>query len=248
MPTTETSPLPPRLRKPTNKKPTKSRRTYQQTRNHMHFLTLATPFGRLLRAVLILFAFGVSAQRLAVIIGPGGRNDEKKWQDFKSALLGRIQNVNVVSALVLSTTAAFLTTAPGSAMANWLQPLSYLVLLGAICMAFLATACGTFLLLALVDFQAESLRQLFDRPVKFTSVLLMLALPIVLTGLAGSAVVLALMIAVWYGDNAVAKAGLTATGILALVGVLLMCWSFSWVAEPKGLRRQTGRYHQLSST
>ncbi|KAF9219845.1 hypothetical protein BS17DRAFT_369295 [Gyrodon lividus] len=118
------------------------------------------------------------------------------------------------------TTAAFLTTQPATSIANWLRPMPYVTLLAAFCLAFLGVGCGTFLLFVLMDAQAESLRQLSHRPVKFTLALTLLALPTLFVGAAGATGIVALAGAVWCGDNAVAKAGLTLTVVLtaAIVG------------------------------
>lgn len=57
-----------------------------------------------------------------------------------------------------STMAAFLTTTPGTSIANWLHPVPYILLLGAFCLAYLAVGTGIFLLFILMDVRSQSLR------------------------------------------------------------------------------------------
>ncbi|KAH7927032.1 hypothetical protein BV22DRAFT_1193926 [Leucogyrophana mollusca] len=177
-----------------------------------------TLLGRRIRHVLFLLALGISStNRLREITAP---ENESQWQDFKSALFSRVGNINVVASLILATTAAFLTTEPGTSIANWLQPMPYVTILAAFCLAFLAVGCGTFLLFVLMDVQANSLRELSHRPWKFTLALTLLALPTLFVGAAGAAGIVGLCGAVWCGDNAVAKAGLTLTVALT-AGIVL---------------------------
>ncbi|KAI0929253.1 hypothetical protein AcW2_004999 [Taiwanofungus camphoratus] len=166
--------------------------------------TIASPdthWGRRIRHVLFLLSLGISStNRLQEITAPGREAD---WKDFMTALLTRVGNINVVSSLILATDAAFLTTSPSTSIADWLQPMPYVILLATFCLAFLAVGCGTFLQFVLMDAQAKSLRELSHHP-----------------RAAGAGGIVALCGAVWYGDNAFAKAGLTLT-VAGTVGAVL---------------------------
>ncbi|KIJ05673.1 hypothetical protein PAXINDRAFT_103680 [Paxillus involutus ATCC 200175] len=150
-----------------------------------------TRCGHRVLNVLFLFAIGVpTTQRLREITAA---KNEDQWQDFKSTLLFRLGNVNVVGSLILASTAAFLTTQPGTSMADWSRPLPYLTLIAAVCLAGNGVGCGTFLLLILTDAQAESLRQLSHHPRELTLALTLIALPTILIGTAGIAIAIALL-------------------------------------------------------
>ncbi|KIK81904.1 hypothetical protein PAXRUDRAFT_806146 [Paxillus rubicundulus Ve08.2h10] len=192
--------------------------------------------------VLFLFAIGVpTIRRMREITSP---ENAAQWQDFKSAQLSRLGNLNVIGSLILATTAAFLTTQPTTPMINWLEPVPYLTLIAAVCLAGNGVGCGTFLLLILMDAQAQFLRQLFDHPVEFMLVLTLLACPTLLIAGAGLMVSIALMSAVLYGNNIHAKVEVAVTIVLMVVGGGLFIWCFRWVART-GIQAELERTRQL---
>ncbi|KIK81901.1 hypothetical protein PAXRUDRAFT_154967 [Paxillus rubicundulus Ve08.2h10] len=193
--------------------------------------------------VLFLFAIGVpTTQRLREITAT---RNEAQWKEFKSTLLFRLGNVNVVGSLILASTAAFLTTQPGTFMADWSRPLPYLAFITAVCLAGNGVGCGTFLLLVLTDAQAGSIRQLSRHPRELGLVLALIALPTILIGAAGIAIAIALVGAVWCGDSVAAKAGAMVTAVLMVVGTGLFFWCFSWVARTGG-QAELGEGTQLA--
>ncbi|KAF8836153.1 hypothetical protein BDN67DRAFT_1014919 [Paxillus ammoniavirescens] len=161
--------------------------------------------------VVFLLAIGVpTVQRMREITAP---ENAAQWQNFKSAQLSRLGNLNVVGSLILATTAAFLTTQPTTPIVNWTRQVPYLMFIAAVCLAGNGVGCGTFLLLILMDAQAESLRQLLDHPVEFMLVLTLLACPTLLILGAGSMVSIGLMIAVLCGNNIHAKVEVAVTWV-----------------------------------
>ncbi|KAF8836155.1 hypothetical protein BDN67DRAFT_1014920 [Paxillus ammoniavirescens] len=203
MPATERSPLPslpPALRGQTTQEKYATSRSDVGTNAECMDLPndATTHYGQRVLNVLFLFAIGVpTTQRLREITAV---KNEAQWQDFKSTLLFRLGNVNVVGSLILASTAAFLTTQPGTSMADWSRPLPYLTLIAAVCLAGNGVGCGTFLLLILTDAQAESFRQLSHHPRELTLALTLIAFPTILIGAAGVAIAIALENIVLFGS------------------------------------------------
>ncbi|KAK7692121.1 hypothetical protein QCA50_003740 [Cerrena zonata] len=137
--------------------------------------------------------------------------DGAEWRDFMQGLFNRAANVNVVSSLILATTAAFLTTDPPTSIAIWTHPMPYVTLMAAFCLGFLSVGCGTFLLFVLSDAQAAAFKDLAHRPWRFWSAICLLGAPTIFVGMAGLSGILALCFSVWHGDNLFAKMGLTLT-------------------------------------
>ncbi|KDQ51842.1 hypothetical protein JAAARDRAFT_198718 [Jaapia argillacea MUCL 33604] len=182
------------------------------------------PQGKLIRRfcrVACLLGMGTSSMdRLKEITAEG---NEAHWKEFKDAMFNRVANVNVVSSLILATTAAFLTTTPPSPIAPWLNPMPYVTLLAAFCLGFVGVGCGTFLLFVLSDSRASSFRELAQTPWKFWAAMWLLASPSLFVGAAGCSGIVALCGAVWFGDSTFAKAGLTITCTLTGLTVFTFC-------------------------
>ncbi|KIJ10312.1 hypothetical protein PAXINDRAFT_182050 [Paxillus involutus ATCC 200175] len=170
------------------------------------------------RSGILVFTVGVPTKaRLKYIAG-----DPKRWEDFKAIQSVRLANVNVVGTLILTATAAFLTTQPATSMVNWLVQTTYLALLAAVCLAGTAVGCGTFLLLMLIDARAETYRELCDGDNRVQRVQLMLvvalaACPSLLMFAAGFMIAVALASAVWFGNNTLAKLELAFTAVVMFV-------------------------------
>jgi len=179
-----------------------------------------TTLGKRLLKVLLLLGMGVgSMQRLTDIT-----ESELEWKEFKLALLSRVGNVNVVSALILASTAAFLTTTPGTSIANWSHPVPYIALLGAFCLAYLGVGSGTFLLFVLMDVQSQSLRNLLgNTKIQVGVAMGLMAAPVLFVGASGGIAIVGLFAAVWLGNDPYAKAVLTVT----MVSVISLIFGFA---------------------
>ncbi|TFK47452.1 hypothetical protein OE88DRAFT_1666249 [Heliocybe sulcata] len=171
-------------------------------------LTPAGPITKRLATVLCLLAMGApSVERIAEHAGA----DEDSWREFKKTLFDRIANVNVVSSLILATTAAFLTTDPPTQFARWDRQMPYVTLLAAFCLGYIGAGSGVFLLFVLADVQGTSLKDLMRTPWKFWLAMLLLAMPVLFVGMAGGTAIIALTGAIWLGDSVAAKVVLTTT-------------------------------------
>lgn len=173
-----------------------------------------TPQGpiasRLARIVCLLATGAPSVERIA----EHTVEDSQQWKEFKKSLFDRIANVNVVSSLILATTAAFITTSPPTQIGRWDHPMPYVTLLAAFCLGYIGAGSGVFLLFVLADVQGGSLRDLMKSPRKFWLAMLLLATPVLFVGMAGGTALIALMGAIWLGESIAAKVVLTTTVVL----------------------------------
>ncbi|KAG6855911.1 hypothetical protein H0H87_009477 [Tephrocybe sp. NHM501043] len=170
---------------------------------------------QILASIVCLLAMGTTS--LDRVIEITGADREEDFQKFKEALFARVSNVNVVSGLILATTAAFLTTDPPTQGVNWNKNVPYNFILAAFCIAFLGAGSGTFLLFVLSDVQSVAFRNLMQKPWHFWCALYLIGSPSLYVGTSGGTAIIGLCFAAWEGTNLVAKLGAAATlGMTAL--------------------------------
>ncbi|KAF8836442.1 hypothetical protein BDN67DRAFT_974203 [Paxillus ammoniavirescens] len=198
------------------------------------FVSPATDYRqRMLDTLFLMISLGLpTIKRLNEIIAPENKNE---WKDFKSDLSSHVQNVTLVAALILGTTAVFLTTQPTTSIANWIRPMPYLTLIVAIGLAGAGVGCGMFLTLILVDVQPRTLERLSEGHLGIT--LTLLGLPALCTNAAGIVLLVALTGSVWCGDNAVAK---VEVAILTVALIAVFFWCIAWLASMGRREAQAG--------
>ncbi|KAG6820188.1 hypothetical protein H0H93_004181 [Arthromyces matolae] len=165
--------------------------------------------SKVLASIICLLAMGTTSLDRVIEITGAGR--EVDFQKFKETLFARVSNVNVVSGLILATTAAFLSTNPPTEILDWNREVPYDLLLAAFCIAFLGAGSGIFLLFALSDVQSVAFRNLMHKPWRFWCALYLIGSPSLYVGTSGAVAITGLGWAAWEGTSWVAKAGVAAT-------------------------------------
>ncbi|KIK79600.1 hypothetical protein PAXRUDRAFT_28371 [Paxillus rubicundulus Ve08.2h10] len=193
------------------------------------FVSAATGYRQRILDALFLISLGLpTIERLNAIVAPENKD---QWKDFKYDLSSRVQNITLVAALILGTTAVFLTTQPTTTIANWIQPMPYMTLIVTLILAASGVGSGMFLSLIFTDVQPRTLEQLSKGRVGFVLALTLLALPTFCTYSAGIMAIISLTGAVWCGDHVAVKGGATfMAAMINLVGLLFL-WSLVWLAS-----------------
>ncbi|KAG8983887.1 hypothetical protein FRB95_014821 [Tulasnella sp. JGI-2019a] len=134
-------------------------------------------FHRVPPVIASIFLFGsigiVSVQRLEDLLAPGKDNE---WNDFRNAVVTRVNNINVIASLFITGAAVFLS-APSSDpdLANWGNNVCFYAFGGTIGVAMLAVSAGCIISYIFMDLRAADLRSgQRSRGIKIALVLLFL--------------------------------------------------------------------------
>ncbi|KAG9020587.1 hypothetical protein FRB95_003926 [Tulasnella sp. JGI-2019a] len=107
-----------------------------------------------------IFLFGsigiVSVQRLERLLAPGKDNE---WNDFRNAVVTRVNNINVIASLFITRAAVFIsTTSPDKDLADWGNNVCFYAFGGTIGVAMLAISAGCIISYIFMDLRAADLR------------------------------------------------------------------------------------------
>ncbi|KAG8991449.1 hypothetical protein FRB94_005324 [Tulasnella sp. JGI-2019a] len=174
-------------------------------------------------AILLLKSVGIfSTQRLDHVLKEG---NEEEWIRFRDAIMGRVNNMNVVGSLIITSAAVFLSTAaPNPTLANWGSHTSFIAFGCTIFMAMLSVLAGCLISYIFTDLRATDLRR--DnrrRSFKIAFVVTFLFLHTIFLDAALVSILIAIFGAVWGGSSKIAKAGAILTAVLSFL--LIACWA-----------------------
>ncbi|KAI5999018.1 hypothetical protein EDC04DRAFT_1097000 [Pisolithus marmoratus] len=127
----------------------------------------------------------------------------EQWSELSKRLNDRTENINVVGALAVATSAVFLTTnAPnGVRFVNWNRDVPYFYLSACGGCGMLAVMSGLGLIVFLNGTDHASIKKALQNQFRFCAIFILLAMPLTFLSFASLCAGVAWMGAVWYGET-----------------------------------------------
>ncbi|KAI6096636.1 hypothetical protein F5141DRAFT_568653 [Pisolithus sp. B1] len=174
--------------------------------------------GRLRASVCLVLLGAPSFEKLQEII----KKDKAAWSKIKKVLTDRTNNVNVVAALVVASSASFVTTTASTPhISQWNPEFPYFCMLGGFGCAMLAIVSGFAQVIFLSMIGPRDIEMAQKSRLKRVCLFMLLILPLLFLLVAASSVGLAFTAALWFGDVLWIKVLLTA-GYIVLLFILMV--------------------------
>ncbi|KAI5987182.1 hypothetical protein EDD15DRAFT_1501516 [Pisolithus albus] len=174
--------------------------------------------GRLRASVCLVLLGAPSLEKLQEIV----RKDKAAWSEIKKVLIDRTNNVNVVAALVVASSASFVTTTASTPhISQWNIVFPYFCVLGGFGCAMLAIVSGFAQTIFLSMMGPRDIEMAQKSRLKRICLFILLILPLLFLLVAASALGVAFTAALWFGDVLWIKVLLTA-GYAVLLFILFV--------------------------
>ncbi|KAI5992305.1 hypothetical protein F5J12DRAFT_897334 [Pisolithus orientalis] len=154
--------------------------------------------------------------------------NDKRWETQRQLMIDRTTNINTVSALVLPTAAAFLTTSSPTAIVNWSHTLPYVCFLAGGVFATLSLLSGLGVLGFVNTLQSDAVKEMLYNKRKFFERITLLMMPFLCLFMAGLILVVGFVGAVWLGNSTCAKTVIT-TGFAFFILMIFMTFDSLFV-------------------
>ncbi|KAI5987181.1 hypothetical protein EDD15DRAFT_1501645 [Pisolithus albus] len=173
-----------------------------------------------LRASFCLVLLGApSLERLQDIV----EKDKAAWSEIKQVLTDRTNNINVVAALVVASSASYVTTVASTPhISQWNIVFPYFCVLGGFGCAMLAIVSGFAQTIFLSMMGVRDIEMAQRSRLKRICLFTLLILPLSFLLVAASALGIAFTAALWFGDVLWIKVLLTAGYAVFLLTLLLV--------------------------
>lgn len=154
--------------------------------------------------------------------------NDKRWETQRQLMIDRTTNINTVSALVLPTAAAFLTTSSPTAIVDWSHTLPYVCFLAGGVFATLSLLSGLGVLGFVNTLQSDAVKEMLYNKRKFFERITLLMMPFLCLFMAGLILVVGFVGAVWLGNSTCAKTVIT-TGFAFFILMIFMTFDSLFV-------------------
>ncbi|KAI6149901.1 hypothetical protein BKA82DRAFT_997773 [Pisolithus tinctorius] len=171
---------------------------------------------------LILFGTPSLEGLLRIILA-----NDNRWETQRQLMVDRTTNINTISALILPTTAAFLTTSGPTDITNWSHTLPYVCLLTGSAFTTLSLVSGLGVLAFLNTLQARTVREMLQNKRKFFGRITLLMMPFLCLFMSGLVLVIGSVSAVWFGNSTWAKTVVTTAFALFIFMIFMIFDSLS---------------------
>ncbi|KAI6026884.1 hypothetical protein BKA83DRAFT_4248889 [Pisolithus microcarpus] len=173
-----------------------------------------------LRASFCLVLLGApSLERLQDIV----EKDKAAWSEIKQVLTDRTNNINVVAALVVASSASYVTTVASTPhISQWNIAFPYFCVLSGFGCAMLAIVSGFAQVIFLSMMGVRDIEMAQKSRLKRICLFILLILPLLFLLVAASALGVAFTAALWFGDVLWIKVFLTAGYAVFLLTLLFV--------------------------